>query len=486
LRRFASLLTLSAGLALAAAGVAGAQQPPFPSPPPALTPLPGNLPQLETDAQGWLSDLVRINTTNPPGNEAAAAQYVAAVLQKENIASEIVEMAPGRSIAIGRLQAGPLPDPSKALLLVAHLDVVGADKTKWTVDPFGAIVKDGYLYGRGVIDDKSMLAANLAAIVELKRSGAHLNRDVIFLADDDEEQGGAASIRAVAEKYWDKIACAFALNEGGMVVLKNGKVQYVAVQASEKVSYNVAVTATGASGSASTPSPDNPVVHLAAAIEKIATMETPVEVTTIPRRYFEQLAPVEDEETSKWMRALVDMPERFQLAAKRISDMNPMWGAMIRDSIAPTELRAGDRANAIPSQAWANLNVRVLPGNPVNAVVLEMQKAVNDPQIHFQVEPDSSITAPPSSLTSDLYTLIERLAPQEFPGAVVVPFLSSSTTDSAALRFHNVEAYGLLPFPLTDADALRGHTDDERIPLASFRTGVEFLYRTVYEFTATK
>ncbi len=184
-------------------------------------------------------------------------------------------------------------------------------------------------------------------------------------------------------------------------------------------------------------------------------METPVEVTTIPRRYFEQLAPVEDEETSKWMRALVDMPERFQLAAKRISDMNPMWGTMIRDSIAPTELRAGDSANAIPSQAWANLNVRVLPGNPIAAVVLQMQKAVNDPQIHFQVEPDSSITAPPSSLTSDLYRLVERIAPQEFPGAVVVPFLSSSTTDSAALRFHNVEAYGLLPFPLTDADALR-------------------------------
>ncbi len=194
MHRFALLLTLSAGLALAVAGVAGAQQPPFPAPPQALAPLPGNLQQLETDALGWLSDLVRINTSNPPGNEAAAAQYVAAVLQKENIASEIVEMAPGRSIAIGRLQAGPLPDPSKALLLVAHLDVVGADKTKWTVDPFGAMVKDGYLYGRGVIDDKSMLAANLAAIVELKRTGAHLNRDVIFLADDDEETGGAASI----------------------------------------------------------------------------------------------------------------------------------------------------------------------------------------------------------------------------------------------------------------------------------------------------
>ena len=144
--------------------------------------------------------------------------------------------------------------------------MVGVDKTKWSVDPFGAVVKDGYLYGRGAIDDKGMVAANLATIVELKRSGARLNRDVIFLADDDEEQGGAASIKTVIDKYWDKIACAFAINEGGRVMLQDGKVQYVGIQASEKVSYNVAVTATGTSGHASIPLPDNSVVHLAAAI----------------------------------------------------------------------------------------------------------------------------------------------------------------------------------------------------------------------------
>jgi acetylornithine deacetylase/succinyl-diaminopimelate desuccinylase-like protein len=482
LRRFAALLTLCAGLALATHGVSRAQQAAIP----AFAPGSSDLTQLETEAQGWLSDLIRIDTTNPPGNEAVAAKYVAAVLQKENIPNEVLEIAPGRSITVGRLQAGPLPDPSKALLLVAHLDVVGVDKTKWSVDPFAAIVKDGYLYGRGAIDDKGMLAANLAAIVELKRTGTRLNRDVIFLADDDEEQGGPASIKTVIEKHWDKIACAFAINEGGSVVLKDGKVQYVGIQASEKVSYNVAVTATGTSGHASIPLPDNSVVHLAAAIQKIGTMETPVQLTTVTRRYFEQLAPIEDEETGKWMRALIDMPERFQLAAKRLSDMNPMWNSMMRDSIAPTELRAGVRVNVIPSQSWANLNIRLLPGNPIEGVILQMEKVVNDPQIHFQVEPDSGMVAPPSSLNSELYTLIERLAPQQFPGAVVVPFLSTGATDSAELRFHSVAAYGLLPFPLTEADTLRMHADDERIPIASFRTGVEFLYHTVHEFAAAK
>ena len=278
--------------------------------------------QLVPQAQTWLTDLIRINTTNPPGNEMEAAKYVAAVLQKESIATEIMEIAPGRGVAVARLQAGPLPDPSKALLLLAHLDVVGVDKSKWSVDPFAAMVKDGYLYGRGAIDDKAMVAANLATIVALKRSGVRLNRDVIFVADDDEEQGGAASIKTLIEKYWDKIACGFALNEGGRVVVQNGKVQYVGIQASEKVAFNVAVIATGTSGHASVPRADNAVVHLAAAVEKLGNDETPIQLMTITRRYFEQLAPVEDEETAKWMRAL-DTPERLDLAARALAGYEP-------------------------------------------------------------------------------------------------------------------------------------------------------------------
>src|ERR1700729_3865209 len=169
-----------------------------------------SLSQIQQDALGWLQGLLRIDTTNPPGNELVAAKYIAAILTKEGIPSEIFESTPGRGFIVARLSASAVPDPSRALLLMAHLDVVGVDKTKWTVDPFGAVVKDGYLYGRGAIDDKGMLAANLATIVELKRTGARLSRDVIFLADDDEEQGGAASIKTVIEKHWDKIACAFA------------------------------------------------------------------------------------------------------------------------------------------------------------------------------------------------------------------------------------------------------------------------------------
>jgi acetylornithine deacetylase/succinyl-diaminopimelate desuccinylase-like protein len=433
-----------------------------------------DLAKLGDEAQGWLADLVRINSVNPPGNEAQVAKYLSAIFQKEGISSETIEIAPGRSIVVARLQAGPLPDPANALLLVAHQDTVGVDPKKWSVDPFGAVIRDGYLYGRGSIDDKAMLAANLATMVALKRGKVRLTRDVIFLATDDEEQQGAASIKVVIEKYWDKIACAYSLNEGGRVIVKDGKVQYVGIQASEKVQYNVIVTATGTSGHASMPRPDNAVVH-----------QVPAAPNTITLTYFEQLSKIEDDEIAKWMRAL-EQPERADLAVKHLTEDSPMWGSMLRDTIAPTMLQAGVRVNVIPSDASANLNVRMLPGHSIEELITQFGKIVNDPQIKFQLGPDPGENAPPSDITTPLYKDIERLTGQDFPGAIAVPLLGTGATDSASLRLHKVQAYGLEPFPLTEADNQRIHGDEERIPVESFHKGVAFLYHVVSDFASTK
>ncbi len=473
-RRFC-LIVLAIGLGFSATGSARAQAP-------AAQP---DFTKLGEEAQGWLVDLIRINTVNPPGNESATAKYIAAVFEKEGIPNEVIEIAPGRSIVIARLQAGPLPDPANALLLVAHQDTVGVDAKKWTVDPFGAVIQNGYLYGRGTIDDKGMLAANMATMVALKRTGTRLARDVIFLATDDEEQGGAASIKHVIEKYWDKIACAYALNEEGRVMVKDGKVQYVGIQASEKVSYNVTVTATGTSGHASMPRPDNAVVHLAAAIAKVGTYQVPAKPNTITLRYFAALSRIEPDEIGKWMRAL-EQPERADLAVKHLSEQSLMWNSMLRDTITPTILQAGVRVNVIPSEATANLNVRMLPGHSIYALIEQLEKTVNDPQVRFQMASDPGENAPPSDITSPLYKTIERLTPQDFPGAVALPFISTGATDSATLRLHNVQAYGLLPFPLTEADVARMHADNERIPLDSFHKGVVFLYHVVSDFASTK
>ena len=466
---------------------AAAQVPgtPTPQPIPAAQSPVGGTTALAKEAQGWLADLIRIDTTNPPGNEQAAAKYVAGILTKEGLNPEFLDLAPGRSAVVARLRSAAMPDPSRALLLVAHMDVVGVDKSKWTVDPFGAVMKDGYIFGRGTIDDKGMLAANLAAFIALKRSNARVNRDVIFLATADEEEGGDASIKMLIAKYWDKFAAGVALNEGGRIVLKSGKVQYVAIQASEKVSVNVAIIAKGPSGHGSRPTKDNAVVHLAAAVAKIGAYAAPVHFTAIVRRYFEQVATLEDDEIAKWIRSL-DTPDRGEHAQRVISEANPLWNSMLRDTIAPTMLSAGIRANVIPSEARAVLNVRLLPGDTIDVLLGGLTKLVNDQQVRFEVLPDAGLAAPPSSLESDFYATISRAAAQEFPGVPVLPFMSTGATDSAQLRLHNVQSYGVSPFPLTDEDASRAHGDNERIPLASFDKGVDFMAHIVSAFAAMR
>src|SRR5260370_17906193 len=240
-------------LPLAAQGI-----PPSPTPVQANPSPLADTAALSREALVWLAQLNERNAYSPAAKEQAAGKYVAAVLEKEGITPEVLEVAPGRGAVVARLRSSAISDPSRALLLVAHMDVVGADRARWTVDPFGAVMKDGYMYGRGALDDKSMLAANLATIIALKRSNARLNRDVIFLATDDEEAGGDASIKTLIARNWDKFAAGFALNEGGEVISKGGKVQYVGLQASEKVSVNLDVIAKCTSGHASLPTKDNP------------------------------------------------------------------------------------------------------------------------------------------------------------------------------------------------------------------------------------
>ena len=442
---------------------------------------PGDTSALAREATGWLAELIKINTTNPPGNEEAAAKYIAGILQKEGVAAELLPMAPGRSALVARLNASAFADPSKALLLVAHLDVVGVERARWSVDPFAAVPKDGYIYGRGAIDDKGMLAANLAAFIYLKRTNARLNRDVIFLATDDEEGGGEASIKLLIAKYWNKIAAKYSINEGGNVFVHGGKVQYVAVQASEKVPANITVIAKGSSGHASMPVKDNAVTHLAAAVEKIGNYTAPVHLTSIVRRYFEGIAPLEDDEIAKWIRSL-DTSDRGEHAIRVISDANPLWNAMVRDTITPTMLSAGVRPNVIPSEARATLNVRLLPGDTITALLADLNKLVNDAQVKLEVQPDGGLAAPDSSLESDFYAAIVKASAEEFAGVPVLPFQSTWATDSAQLRLHNVQAYGLVPFPLSEEDLKRMHGDDERIPAAAFSKGVSLLVRLLSEF----
>jgi acetylornithine deacetylase/succinyl-diaminopimelate desuccinylase-like protein len=480
-RVLAGMAAALIGASLPVAAQVAVERPGIPAGNP-VSPLPqGDTSAIAKEAQGWLADLIKINTSNPPGNEQIAAMYITGILAKEGIKAEIIDMMPGRSAVVARLRSSAVAQPSRALLLVAHLDTVPVEKSRWSVDPFGAVVKDGYLYGRGAIDDKGMVAANLAVFISLKRSMAHLNRDVIFLATDDEEAGGDASIRMLIAKHWEKIAAGFAINEGGNVFLKNGKVQYAGVQADEKVAANIAVIARGTSGHASQPTKDNAVVHLAAALAKIGAYSAPVRFTSIVRRYFEGLAPLEDDEIGKWIRSM-ETPDRGEHAQRVISDASPLWNAMLRDTIAPTTLTAGVANNVIPAEARANLNVRLLPGDTIDKVLNDLNKLVNDPHVKLELQPNSGLAAPSSSLESEFYTVITKVVSQEFGGAPALPFQSTWLTDSAQLRLHQVQAYGLVPFPLSQDDLKHMHGDDERIPLGAFDKGVDVLAKIVNDF----
>ncbi len=440
-----------------------------------------DLDQLAEEATEWLAGLIRMDTTNPPGNELAAARYLAGILQREGIRTEVFESAPGRGIVIARLQAGAIADPARALLLLGHTDVVGVEPERWSADPFGAEIRNGYLWGRGALDDKAMVVANLAVMVALKRAGVPLARDVIFLAEGDEEAGGEHGINFAISQHWEKIAAAYAINEGGRVMVKDGRVHYVGVQTSEKVPVNVEVIASGTAGHGSVPRKDNAIVRLARALSKISEYEPPVKLLAVTRRYFERLAEIEDGDIGRWMRAL-EQPGRAELAATRIAEANPVWSAMMRNTISVTVVSGGFRSNVIPAEARATLNIRMLPGESVHALVAELRKLVDDSDVRFEVGVPTRHPAPPAALDSPLFATIERVSKEFFPGAEVLPLLSTGATDSAQLRVRNVQAYGLLPFPLTEEDLARMHGDNERIPLEAFRTGIRYLHRVVSEF----
>jgi len=330
-----------------------------------------------------------------------------------------------------------------------------------------------------------MLAANLAAFIQLKRSGARLSRDVIFLAEGDEEDGGAQGIQFAVEKHWDKIAAGFAINENGHVIVKDGRPVYVGIQTDEKVAINVDVIATGTAGHASAPRKDNPVTHLAAAMAKIGAYEAPVQFNSVTRAFFEGLAPTQDMDTRKWLEAL-GTPDRGEHAARIISDENPSWNAMLRDTATPTMLQAGIRQNVVPSEARGVVNVRLLPGNQLDPLLTKLKQLVNDPAVRFEVEPGGGEAAPSSSQSGDLYRTIAQVAAQKFPGATVLPYMSTGFSDSWELRMRNVQAYGFVPFPLTEDDWARVHGDNERIPVDAFRKGVDVLYTIVSNFAVSK
>lgn len=428
-----------------------------------------------------LAALIRIDTSNPPGNELAAARHLETVLRQAGIEAEVIETKPGRAAVVARLRGD---GSQKPLLLLGHLDVVGVEREKWSVEPFGGVIRDGYVWGRGAIDDKGGVIANLMVTLLLQRQGVKLARDVIFAAVPDEESGGNDGIDVLLRDHFAKVSAEFAINEGGRVFQRDGRVRYVGVQTSEKSPYNLTVLAEGVSGHASVPRADNPIVHLVRALERIASYEPPVQLTPTTVRFFSGLAKIEEGPARQWMEQISD-PGRQQEAARRLAQINRFWNSILRNTISPTLLRAGIRSNVIPATAQATLNVRLLPGEKIETVVKELEARLNDPAVHIKVREGRRPEAPAMPFDTELFRALARAAANVFPQAVVLPSLSSGATDSSQLRSKGIIAYGLVPYPVTEEDLMRVHGNDERVPIESLGKGVEFLYRAVVELAGT-
>jgi acetylornithine deacetylase/succinyl-diaminopimelate desuccinylase-like protein len=431
-------------------------------------------------ARELLDALVAADTTNPPGNEARAVALGAERLAAVGIPFERTEFAPGRENLVARLRGDGSERP---LLLLAHTDVVGAEGQAWSSDPHVVTEREGYLVGRGVADDLGMAALALEVVLILHREKAPLARDVILAWTGDEESGGAG-IRWLLEKRPQLLAAGLALNEGGMIRLdEKGKPTWIELQTAEKTYQDFVLVARGETGHSSVPLPDNAIYRLSKALARLADHRFPARLLPVTRAHFAARAPFEPPERSGAMRALADAKGALPAAALAVLDADPVLAASLRTTCVATLLSAGTRVNALPAEARATVNCRILPDETAADVQATIARVLADPAIEITPTEEFGFGTP-SPLEGPAPAAIAKVAGHMWPGLPVIPFMSRGATDSRFVRARRIPAYGVSPIPVSDADARRAHGVDERIPASGLRTGVEFLHRLVLELAA--
>jgi len=439
-----------------------------------------NEPAMQERATEYFVNLLRLDTTNPPGHETLVAEYLKHIADAEGIPCELVGPDSQRLNFIARLKGSGSGRP---LLLMAHSDVVPADRSQWTVEPFAAAIKDGVVYGRGAEDIKSLVAAELAVMVELKRKRVQLHRDVILLVEADEE-AGSTGINWLIQNAWDKIDAEFALNELGFWQDQSSGERVFQIQTTEKVPTRVIVTARGTAGHGSLPRPDNPVAHLARAITRLVDAEQPIALNPTTRRYFAETASLPG---MPWLQPLLPKLEDSEQAAtivKSIREHDPELDAMLHTTVSPTILQAGTKVNVIPNNAEAQVDVRRLPTETAEEVYARFAHIIDDAAVSVKSAGGQQMpSTEPSSLSSELYVAMEQVFQKSHPHAVIVPFMMRGASDGAFLRAKGMGVYGVPVFGREGEP--RFHGNDERMSLHNFKQGVELLHNVVLTVVAT-
>jgi acetylornithine deacetylase/succinyl-diaminopimelate desuccinylase-like protein len=433
---------------------------------------------IRDEATRYLQDLIRIDTTNPPGNETKAAEYLAAVLKREGIEPTILESAPGRGNIVARLKGDGRAAP---LLLMVHIDVVPAEADQWTHPPFGGDIADGFLWGRGTLDTKELAAMELMVLLMLKREGKPLARDIIFMANADEEAGGRLGAGWMVKEHPDLIRAEYAINEGGGFGLDILGQRFFTCQVAEKGTARFAMRTRGRPGHGSQPHRDNSVLKLADAIQRIGAAEFPHHATATVKLFIEGVAAKLGKPYDRDLLTLLDA-KKYRATMERLpldEGMRSMFYAMLHNTVTPTMLHAGSKVNVIPSVAEAKCDARVLPGQTSHDLLHELRAVIGkDVEIEFM----DDTPALESDYRTPLFDTIARVMARHEPKAPVLPYLVVGATDARHVKKLGTKVYGFAPMlaPTSELDRVHGH--DERIAIENLGFGTRVLYEVVKEF----
>ncbi len=436
----------------------------------------GDLRQYSDLAVDWMQQYLRIDTTNPPGHEMRAVEFYKKILDDEGIENKVFEYAPGRGDLWARLPH-TTEAAARPLILLNHMDVVTSDPEHWRVPPFSGEIKDGWIWGRGAQDMKDEGLAQLVVMVMLKRETIALDRDVIFLAVADEEADGTGTDWFIAHRRDLLENAEFLINEGGENLLENDKVKYVGVDVGEKTTFWLHVVAHGRPGHASRPIPDSAPNRLIRALDKIAAYRTPLKVLPVVEEFLREMAPYESPEEAKIYRNIGQAvgEKKFQKDVEKDESLN----FLLRDTISLTMLGGSEQTNVIPPEAWANLDVRILPGGDPRALLAELRRVVDDPNVTIEPMNDEFRQANDSPTDTALYKTIRAVAAHYFPGTPVVPHITSGYTENQRYRPLGIASYGFTPYTATEDEGNTEHGNDERIRVEEVRRGPRILFDVV-------
>ncbi|HNP35463.1 MAG TPA: M20/M25/M40 family metallo-hydrolase [Woeseiaceae bacterium] len=438
--------------------------------------------ELGEESIGYLIDMVRIDSSNPPGNETKVAKYVESVLATEGIDATLYALDPERANLVARYKGNGKKRP---ILIMGHTDVVGVQADNWSEPPFSGVRKDGYIWGRGTLDDKDNLTAGLVVMLMLKRLGVEMDRDIILLAESGEEGTPEVGINFMVEKHWDQIAAEYAIAEGGGNQEVDGHVHIVGVQTTEKMPRRATLVASGTAGHGSRPRRDNAVTMIAEAVAKAGNWQTPIKLNSTTRAYFERMATLETGATAFRYANIENLEEQGAIDAW-FRDNDPLHYSSIRTSVVPTIIEAGFRKNVIPSQASAVLDIRILPGEDVDAFYAELAKIIDNPAIRIEPEAIYRPAAVPSKIDNEMFQVIEAVASELYPDSTTLPIMATGATDMAQLRAKGTQAYGIGPSrTLEEINSRFGaHSDDERISEEALQEMIRFLWHIVMSIGA--